>query len=105
MIRTSTENTKFIELDTWTTACRHLPTYAKLPIRSRIIFAVEGVISHKWRKQDADGDQWGPPFTPLGEVLTAQDGSNKKGIKMQDLIAPPGRAPHGNLARGLSKAI
>ena len=48
------------------------------PIRSRIIFAVGGVISHKWRKQEADGDHRGPPFTPLEEVVTAQDGSNKK---------------------------
>ena len=64
MIRTNTENTKFIELNTWIKACRHLPTYEKLlqPLRWRIIFAVEGVISHKWKKE-ADGDQRGPPFT------------------------------------------
>ena len=54
-------------------------------------------------EKDADGDQRGPPFKPLEEVLTAQDGSNQRLLCGAD--APSGRAPRGNLARELRKAI
>ena len=65
-----------------------LQTFAK-PVqipRSRIIFAVEGVLSCKWKKE-ADGDQRGSPFAPLEEVLTSQDGPNKRRVNIQDLIS------------------
>ena len=56
-----------------------------------------------------------PPFTLLEEATAAVDGYQRRRIKIQDFIrhtmlicgadAPPGRAPRGNLARELSKAI
>ena len=55
------------------------------------------------------------PFTPLEEVLTSQDGSHKRGVRIEDLVrhtmllcgadAPPERALRGNPVRELSKAI
>ena len=55
------------------------------------------------------------PFTPLEEVLTSQDGSNKRRVRIENQVrhtmllcgadAPPGTAPRGYLARELSDAI
>ena len=51
----------------------------------------------------------------MEEVLTSQDGSNKRRVRIEDLVrhtmllceadAPPGSAPRGNLVRELSNAI
>ena len=111
---TTIENTKFPEVSTWVKACRHLPPYTKQPVRSRIIFAVEGVSSYKCEKQQGEGDHH-QPFATLEEVTAAPDGYQRRRINIQDLIrhtmqicgadAPPGRAPRGKIARELSKAI
>ena len=47
------------ELNAWMNARRHRPFFARLghPHRSRITFAVDGSLSHKLKKQEADGDQ------------------------------------------------
>ena len=78
-----------------------------------VIFADEGFIASKWKKQETDGVH--PPFAPLEEVMEAQDGYQKRRVKIQDPIrlimllcgqdAPQGRVPRGNMARELSKAI
>ena len=80
-----TDDGNFIELNTWKRARILFSTFAKpgQTPRSRIIFAVEGVLSCKWKKE-ADGDQMGSPFAPLEEVLTSQDRPN---MKIQDLIS------------------
>ena len=52
ILRTGTDDAKFLELNTWIKTCRHLPTHAKSgDHKSRITFAVEGVMSHKWKKE------------------------------------------------------
>ena len=79
-----------------------------------VIFADEGFMASKWKKQqETDGVH--PPFAPLEDVMEAQDGYQKRRVKIQDPIrltmlfcgqdAPQGRAPRGNMARELSKAI
>ena len=113
-LRTTTESTDLQELATWIKACRHLPTCAKpvKPDRERIIFAVEGLITNEWPKQDTDSAQ--PPFMPLEEPMQTQEGQKRR-IRIQDLVrhalvlcgaqAAPGRAPRGKMARALSNAI
>ena len=51
---TESDRTKFIELNMWIKACRHLPTYAKLgePLRTRIIYAVGRFAACKWKKRE-----------------------------------------------------
>ena len=73
-LRTITESTDLRELATWIKACRHLPTFAKpgKQDRERTIFAVEGLITYKWPKQDTDSAQ--PPFMPLEEPKQTQEG-------------------------------
>ena len=113
-LRTTTESTDLQELATWKKACRHLPTCAKprKPDREWIIFAVEGLITYEWPKQDTDSAQ--PPFIPLEEPMQTQDGQKRR-IRIHDLVrhalvlcgaqAAAGRASRGNLARELSNAI
>ena len=110
MIRMSTERS----LNTWIKAHRRFQTNAKSgqPPKSRIIFTDEGFVVYKWKKQETDGVH--PPFAPL-VVMEAQDGYQKNrgkdprtdqtyhAVCGQD--APQGRAPRGNMARELSKAI
>ena len=82
------------------------------PDRERIIFAVEGLITYKWPKQDTDSAQ--PPSMPLEEPIQTQKGQKRR-IRIQDLVrhalilhgaqAALGRAVSGNLARELSNAI
>ena len=84
------------------------------PHKSRIIFATEGFASHKCDKQEGE-HQGNPPYAPLEEILTTQDGSNKRRTKIQYLIkhtlvlcgpkVPQARAPRGNMARQLNDAI
>ena len=81
------------------------------PHKSRIIFATEGFVSYRWDKQEGE-DQRNPPYAPLKEIQTTQDGSNKR---IQNLIkhtlvlcgpkVPQARAPRGNMARQLNDAI
>ena len=113
-LRTITESTDLQELATWIKACRQLLTCAMpgKPDRERIIFAVEGLITCEGPKQDTDSAQ--PPFMPPEEPIQTQEGQKRR-IRIQDLVrhalvlcgaqAAPGRAPRGNLARALGKAI
>ena len=73
-LRTTTESTDLQELATWKKACRHRPTCAKpgKPDREWIIFAVEGLITYEWPKQDTDSAQ--PPFMPLEEPCKRKKG-------------------------------
>ena len=75
LTRKTVENPTFLELNTWEKAFRHLPTFARLgcPHKSRIIFAIEGITSNKWKKQATDWEQWGPSFAPLEEVAATVD--------------------------------
>ena len=68
VVRTTVGNSNFLELNAWAEACRHLPTYAKpgCPLKSRIIFAVEGIVAYTWKKQEADGDQEEYSFCAVG---------------------------------------
>ena len=93
-LRTITESTDVQELATWIKACRHLPTFAKpgKPDRERIIFAVEGLITYKWPKQDTDSAQ--PPFMPLD--------TNARRAKEEDLN-PRLRQARADLVRSGSR--
>ena len=73
-LRTITQSTDLQELATWIKACRHLSTFAKpgKQDRERTIFAVEGLITYKWPKQDTHSAQ--PPFMPLEEPKQTQEG-------------------------------
>ena len=57
------------------------PNFARLgrPHTSRIVVTVEGVISYKWKKWEGEWDQRDPPFAPLEEVMTMQDGFQRRG--------------------------
>ena len=81
----TTESTDLQELATWKKACRHLPTCAKpaKPDREWIIFAVEGLITYEWPKQDTDSAQ--PPFMPLEEPMQTQEGQKRR-IRIHDLV-------------------
>ena len=61
-VRTGTDDAKFLELNTWINICRHLPTRAKSgqpQVADHLrIFAVEGVMSHKWKKEDSRWRRW-----------------------------------------------
>ena len=39
-------------------------------------------MSYKWKKRSS-------PFAPLEEVLTPQDGSNKRRVRIEDLVGRP----------------
>ena len=60
--RKTVEAQKPQELNARTKACRHPPTFERHghPLKSRIVFAFEGSISHLCKNQDEDGDQRGP---------------------------------------------
>ena len=89
--------------------CRHLPTYAQ----SGQPHAADHL--RRRRYDDLQVEERSSPFTPLEEVLTSQDGSNERRVRIEDVVrhtmllcgadAPPGRALRGNLVRELSKAI
>ena len=81
--RKTVENTMALEWNAWVKACRHLSTFARLghPHKSRIIFSTV-----QMEEAGRRGGPAGPPYAPLGEILTAQDGSHKRRTKIQDLI-------------------
>ena len=55
-------------------------------LRSPIIFASDGTISYKWKKQEGEEDQGGP-YMPLEEVVTTQrDASHKRRMHAQELV-------------------
>ena len=59
------------------------PNFGKAchPHKSLIIFATEGFVFNEWEKQEGE-NQRVPPYAPLEEILTAQDGSNKRRTKI-----------------------
>ena len=114
LIRKTFDNSTAFRLNTRVKACSHLPIFAwpGRPHKSRFIFAVDGFASYRWKKQEVEVDQRGPPCAPSEEVLPAQDGSDKRRMKIQDLIrhtqrpnVPQGRAPRGNMAWQLGDAV
>ena len=79
ILRSRTDDAKFFEQNTCIKACRHLPTFAKpgQTHRSRIIFAVGGVISYK-RQKEADGHQRSYPLAPLSRSPLGTKPSSSK---------------------------
>ena len=71
-LRTITDEGKLHELGEWINSCRHLPTFARpgQALRSWIIFATEGYITYKWKKQEAGAAY--PPCAPLEEAMGTQ---------------------------------
>ena len=55
MLRATVDGQQPHEMLAWVKACRHLPLFGRPgeEPRSRIIFATDGPISDKWKKQEA----------------------------------------------------
>ena len=82
-----TDEGKSNERNTGIKACRHFPSFVKpgRSPRSRVIFAVEGFISYRWKKQQ--GEEGSFPFAPLEETLATQDvAQNKRRTRIQVLV-------------------
>ena len=112
------EDQKSHETNAWVTACRHLPSFERLgqPPKSRRVFAVEGFISDKRKKQGADGTSWvlhTCRWRSYWQHRMEGDPSHKRRTKIQDLTrhvfplcgaaAPQRSTLRGNMARSLDR--
>ena len=79
ILRPNIDDAKIPELSTRVNACRHLPTYAKLPVTSRIIFAIQGFYCLQVEEPARRGGSTPPVYTTLrghgsaGRIPKAED--------------------------------